>query len=87
MNGNIEIEVTLFGPFRKYGSGIKLSVPLETTLHELRPLLASELRKSYPYFREEGLLYKSAIADEKEILKDDSKVTGRLAVLPPVCGG
>lgn len=91
MQSCINVEITLFGSFRKFDNGtpVILNLPQGTNLNTIRNGLLAELTKRYPDFNQQSLIDESALADEKQIL-DDSYIINqdvRLAILPPVCGG
>jgi molybdopterin converting factor small subunit len=82
----VQIQLRLFGAFRRFGDGSVLSVPLRagSGISDLRGALAELLGGQHS-----GLIADSSFADESAILSDDS-VFDRdctVAVLPPVCGG
>jgi len=91
MQSGIDVEISLFGAFRKFDNGrpFILTVPLGAGLHEIRQALGAELAKRYPEFTQQTLIAESALADEQEILRDDYRLKhgAKLAILPPVCGG
>ncbi|OFZ12105.1 MAG: hypothetical protein A2Z20_07165 [Bdellovibrionales bacterium RBG_16_40_8] len=86
-----KVVVNLYGAFRRYGNGQNIEVPIEKSLSidELRQALLIKLREICPNFRDDGLLFDSAFADKKSVLKSESVVSDGdvLAILPPVCGG
>lgn len=88
----IDIEVRLFGAFRRYekdGPRIQLSVPVGTTVEQVKEQLALELRARFPAFSDDTLIRVSAIADDRSVLDSKSTLSKScsLAILPPVCGG
>ena len=87
MNDPMQIEITLFGPFRKYGAHLTVNAPSDSTVTTLRPLLIEEFRRMHPTFNEDELVGESALADDEEILTEGSRLSKRLSLLPPVCGG
>lgn len=90
-----EIEVRLFGVFRKYVSdsnGVRLQIPEEATVREVKSALATYLAENSPNFKAgEGamLITDSAIANEERVMNDGDPIhpARTLAILPPVCGG
>lgn len=82
-----EIEVKLFGAFRRYGNGRRLRVTVDdaATVADLRAALARLLddRGILP------LLNASAFGTDDAILhgRDALPTDGRVCVLPPVSGG
>jgi molybdopterin converting factor small subunit len=90
---SVQVDVRLFGAFRKYApDAVSLEVPRGTTVAALRQRLAAALRREWPTFHEQGLLDVSVFADDERILADDEQVgvdarRVALAILPPVCGG
>lgn len=82
----------LFGAFRNLQSEPELSIEIPTgikTIGDLRQILAAHLGALTPGFDAAGLLAKSAIANDREVLQDDAsfQASDRLALLPPVSGG
>ena len=90
----LQIDVRLFGAFRKYSNGAEVTfeVPHGTTVSAVRKYLGEALRRGAAAFADQPLLDASVLADDDEIL-DDAQPLGSgadrisLAVLPPVCGG
>lgn len=86
-----EIEIKLFGAFRKFVSSgsIKVQVPSQTTVVQLKEIVNSKLRSQSPDFKDSSLVYESALATEFEVLAEDDMIKDlhHLALLPPVCGG
>lgn len=86
-----DIEIKLFGAFRKYVPSGMISVSL------VEPILVSSLKQHVvkalleidPKFQETTLIFESALATESRILNDGELTSGEtsLALLPPVCGG
>lgn len=87
------MSVRLFGAFRNLQSEpeIRLDVPESVkTIGDLRAHLGQYFKTlSNPTFDAAGLLTKSAIANDRQVLQDEMKYdrTDRLALLPPVSGG
>lgn len=80
--------IRLFGAFRNLQNDPELKLETDAkTVRELRQALAKHFSDVKPGFDAVGLLAKSAIANEKEVLQDTSPVSDRLALLPPVSGG
>ena len=80
----ININMRLFGAFRKFGESVTFSLPSGATVHQLKETLAAALNNADPL-----LIADSAIANDHEIIGADHIFTQdcRLAILPPVCGG
>ncbi len=91
MQSCINVEINLFGSFRKFDNGqpIILFLPQGANLNNIRNGLSTELTARYPEFNQQALINESAIADEREILGDTYCLERdvKLAILPPVCGG
>ncbi len=81
-----EIELMLFGAFRRSHSDGKVRVPAHApmTVAELKAALSRDGLGIDP-----GLLAVSVVADESRILAEAEQVRPgqRVALLPPVCGG
>jgi molybdopterin converting factor small subunit len=79
--------IRLFGAFRNLQSEPEISIDASgaKTVGELRAILARQFAGAS--FDAVGLLAKSAIANDREVLNDESPVSDRLALLPPVSGG
>lgn len=86
-----EVEIRLFGAFRKFVSSgsIKVQVPSQFTVAQLKEIVKCSLQSHYPDFTDSNLVYESALATESEVLVEDEiiKDLHHLALLPPVCGG
>ncbi len=86
-----EIEIRLFGAFRKFVSfgSIKVQVPSQFTVAQLKEIVKCELQNQSSDFTDSNLVYESALATEFEVLAEDDMVKDlkNLALLPPVCGG
>lgn len=91
MASGVILHVSLYGAFRPYsdGSPLALSMPKGASLTDIRKQIGMTLQAKFPSFAQHGLIDESALADEKEILREDYTVTrdANLALLPPVCGG
>ena len=90
--GQFEIEMRLFGAFRKYevnGPFIRLKLKNGATTVEIKEKIKSELKKQHPQFNEGSLVDDSAIANDEGIMGANDQVlkSCTLAILPPVCGG
>lgn len=87
----IHIELRLFGAFRKYSesASIAIEIPNKCSVSSLKESIAMELMRRRPDLDESRLVFESALANEKEILRDheDIQSSCSLAILPPVCGG
>ncbi len=86
-----QIEVKLFGAFRKYiPSGVlKVQAPDSITAAQMKELIKEVLQKEAPTLSQSDLVHESALATETEVLAEDEWIRNRnnLALLPPVCGG
>ncbi|NUN05592.1 MAG: hypothetical protein HUU57_07510 [Bdellovibrio sp.] len=86
-----EIEIRLFGAFRKFVSSgsIKVHIPSQFTVAQLKEIVKCELQRQSSEFTDSNLVYESAVATESEVLAEDDMVKDlrHLALLPPVCGG
>ena len=86
-----EIEIKLFGAFRKYvpTGKIKLQIDQQYTALQLKEKIQQTLQRQIPDYSEPCLVFESALATESEVLSEDALVgeTSNLALLPPVCGG
>ncbi len=86
-----EIEIKLFGAFRKYvpAGSITVKLPDQLTAGQLKEIIKCELEGQAAGFNEPSLVYESALATDSEVLAEDALVSDRrnLALLPPVCGG
>ena len=91
MQSRINVEISLFGSFRKFDNGqpVILFLPQGANLNTIRSGLSKELAARYPEFNQQALIDESALADEREILSDTYCLERnvKLAILPPVCGG
>ncbi|NJM09501.1 MAG: hypothetical protein HC883_00950 [Bdellovibrionaceae bacterium] len=86
-----EIEIRLFGAFRKYvpAGRIKLQIDRQYTALELKGKIQEALQAQIPDYTEQSLVFESALATEDEVLSEEAIVNEKcnLALLPPVCGG
>lgn len=85
----IEVEIKLFGAFRKYGSlPIRFEFSEAKTSAEVKAVLGEYLQKTFPEFDKE-LVQTSVLANDKMVLSHSNLIeqSCQLAVLPPVCGG
>ena len=82
------VEVSLFGPMRKYGATVCCEIRVGATVAELRAALRVALGAAQS-FSDETLLQHSVFATDTEVVRDDATVRQDTiyAVLPPVCGG
>lgn len=101
MSKPVEIEIKLFGVFKKFSDGGALSLTIDddSTVGEIKVALAKRLGSKElftqgsqitpPSLQVSGLVERSVLADEKRILKETDTLGERrsLAILPPVCGG
>lgn len=87
----ISIDLRLFGSFRKYSEHPIINIELlsKCDVLVLKQIIAGHLKKIKPDLGEPDLVFDSALANEREILKDQDEITQSctLAILPPVCGG
>lgn len=88
----IEIEMRLFGSFRKYEkleNPIVVSSQAPISISHLKEKLESRFKELFPHFSDSALIQDSAIANDSQVL-DLSHVINQsctLLILPPVCGG
>lgn len=91
MSQSIQLQIRLFGVFRKFHpSPVALTVATGTTVRTLKTVLGLELQKlNGGIFTEQALLAQSALATDHAVLEDGACLTesAQLAILPPVCGG
>ena len=85
------VRVRLFGACRSFYQSpiIKLDIPRECTVQQLRGYLIKALESNGNLDRVKTVINTCAFATEESVLMDDAFVgdTSDLAVLPPVCGG
>ncbi len=79
------VRVNFFGAFRKYGDHATLSLPVGSSIEELKILLAKQLSEKI----DSHLIHDSAIACNDTIVAADYRVQPgeTISILPPVCGG
>lgn len=79
---DIKIYIKFFGYFRKFGDGLYLSVPAESTIEKIKPIIQHKLGG-------EKLVLDSVLANSTDILRNDYILDQdtELSILPPVCGG
>ncbi len=86
-----EIEIKLFGAFRKYVPTGKIILQIKdiSTVKLLKEKVQEKLLEQSLEYKGQNLVFESALATETEILRDEELVDGKtsLALLPPVCGG
>lgn len=86
-----EIEIKLFGAFRKYVPTGKIKLPIDRpyTALQLKNKIHKALQEQIPNYAEPNLVFESALATEVEVLSEETVVSemSHLALLPPVCGG
>lgn len=86
-----EIEIKLFGAFRKYvpAGKIKLQLDRQCSALEFKEKIHQALRLQFPNYTEASLVFESALATNSEVLTEETMIDGHgnLALLPPVCGG
>lgn len=88
----IEIEVRLFGSFRKYekqGTPIMINSRDPIAISSLKEKLDSCFKELFPHFSDSELIKDSAIANNSQILDLNHMIerSCSLFILPPVCGG
>ena len=87
----MNITIQLFGATRDYANSdsIKLTVPNNATIADVRAHMADKLSKEYPRFNHDGLFDHSVFADETQVLTENAVIedNATLTILPPVCGG
>ncbi len=77
-------KIELYGRLRDAGLGptLVLDLPRSTTVRQTLALVKSALGRKAP------LLHGCALATDDEVLSSSDTIpAGRLALLPPVCGG
>lgn len=86
-----QVEIKLFGAFRKYIPAGVMSVQVEegVTVKALKDKIHSELCNTFSNYKDMNLVFESALATDSDILNEDSicDLDQSLALLPPVCGG
>jgi molybdopterin converting factor small subunit len=88
----MRLEVKLFGPLRPFASAGALEVELRegASARDAREAVAVALERASPGPAVRGILARSVVADEDDVLAEDAPLpagTRSLAILPPVCGG
>lgn len=88
----IEIELKLFGSFRKYekqGTPIRVSSVEPLSITHLKEILDSRFKELFERFSDSELIRDSAIADDTQVLGQNHVISRSctLLILPPVCGG
>jgi molybdopterin converting factor small subunit len=88
----VRLEVLLFGPLRAWGDGRAIAIDVRegASVGDAREALAAELERLRPGGGARALLQRTVLATDDEVLEDDARLpagVGRLAALPPVCGG
>jgi molybdopterin converting factor small subunit len=90
----IEIEMSLFGAFRKFHSSktpIALKLDSPATIDQVKIALSNRLKEMNADFGSNGeqLVKDSALASESDVLLPNAIIAEscKLAILPPVCGG
>ena len=88
----IEIEMKLFGSFRKYekhGEPIIVSSNEPISVSHLKEKLSSRFKELFPHFSDSELIQDSAIASDSQVLDLNYVIKNScsLLILPPVCGG
>ncbi len=83
-----KIELQLFGAARELSTQdrLELAIPLGSTIADLRPLLNSRYVDNQ---RALSIIAASLFATDQLALRDSDPlpIDGKLAILPPVCGG
>lgn len=91
MKPEMNLTISLYGAFRAYADDptLRLTVPADTTVGELRALLDRDLHARHPEFAGSELMTRSVFADDRDILRDHAVLRdgAAIAVLPPICGG
>lgn len=88
----IEIEMRLFGSFRKYekhGNPIILNASEPISVSNLKERLNNRFKELFPHFSDSELIQDSAIASDSQVLDLNHVIKNScsLLILPPVCGG
>lgn len=90
MEKTLALNIKLFGAFRKYHTGsLTLSVIEGVSAQQIKGLIGQTLKELAPGFRDDELIEKSALANNRRVLNETDCVleSTELAILPPVCGG
>ena len=84
-----DVKINFYGAFRKYGDHDTISLPIGSSVDDLKSLLAKHLNKKVPDFSDSQLIRDSAIACNDTIVGPQYKVQRgeTVSILPPVCGG
>ncbi len=88
----IQVEVRLFGKFKKYETGqprVLIQLQESSTVENVKTALSTYFLEKNSSFSDQQLIEDSAIANEKNILSSGDRILQpcTLAILPPVCGG
>ncbi len=88
----IEIEMKLFGSFRKYENlekPIVVNSQSPISVSRLKENLENRFKELFPHFSDSALIQDSAIANESQVLDLNHVINQSctLLILPPVCGG
>ncbi len=90
MEKTLQLNIKLFGAFRKYHAGmLTLSVAEGASVRQVKDMIGKQLRQRIPTFQDDELIERSALATRHHVLGDCDLLSeaGDLAILPPVCGG
>ena len=88
----MNIHIQFFGSFKKFGSGLFVSINQKSKVCDLRNLLQIEIQKKYPtteinHLKDE--LARSRFATEEKLLAETQELMDgiKIAIIPPVSGG
>tara|TARA_R110002124_G_scaffold69439_6_gene186747 strand:- start:1237 stop:1488 length:252 start_codon:yes stop_codon:yes gene_type:complete len=81
---DIDIQIKLFGMFRKNGQNMQLRLPAGSTIGTVKQQISLQLKDT-----DAALVFESVLANEETILPDGYVLENsmKLSILPPVCGG
>lgn len=86
-----EVEVRLFGAFRKYvpDGRLRITISRPCDVETFKEKILLRIKEVAFEFSDDSLISESALANENEILSDGGivHVGETVALLPPVCGG
>ena len=78
---DLTINIKFFGVFRQHGEDIDITVPVSSTVADVKKALQDKLGNS--------LVSESVLANDSSILRDRDIIDSDscFSILPPVCGG
>ncbi len=85
----MQITLLLFGTFRSFGEQLKLSLPKNASVSDIREELLKKIMQLDSSFKNKKLIESSRFATETEVLGDDQPLQNEamIAIIPPVAGG